>query len=112
MITLEQGMIVLVPFPYSDLSNFKVRPALVVSNKHFRGHDAIFCAITSKTSKGNEISFSNENLEKGQLPVTSYVKAGKVFTLEKSLIKKIVAKISAEKIKEVAVELAKILKPD
>lgn len=111
MITPEQGNIVLVPFPYSNLADFKTRPALVISNAYFYGKDAILCGITSKSSRGNEISLSNGDLENGRLPVASYIKAGKIFTLEKLLIKKIVAKISAKKMHEVAVEMAKILKP-
>ncbi len=107
--TLEQGNIVLVSFPFSNLSSLKTRPALVVSNGYFHGQDTILCAITSQTSKRNEVSLANDDLVKGRLPVTSYVRVGKIMTIAKSLIKKIVAKISAEKMKEVAEALAKIL---
>lgn len=41
-----KGDIVVVPFPFSDLSNFKKRPALVIST--LKGDDLILCQITSQ----------------------------------------------------------------
>jgi len=49
---VNQKSIVLVPFPYSDLSGRKVRPALIVSNPRFNEHeDVIVCALTSSIKK-------------------------------------------------------------
>lgn len=43
-----QKSIVLVPFPYSDQTGSKVRPALIISNQKFNSNDdAIICALTS-----------------------------------------------------------------
>jgi len=42
-----KGDIVIVPFPFSDLSNSKRRPALVLVD--FKGNDLILCQITSQT---------------------------------------------------------------
>ncbi|MGH3088030.1 MAG: type II toxin-antitoxin system PemK/MazF family toxin, partial [Rubrobacteraceae bacterium] len=44
------GSVVLVPFPFTDLSGRKRRPALVVSPEGFHGEDLILCAITSQLS--------------------------------------------------------------
>ena len=41
-----KGDVVVLPFPFSDLSNSKKRPALVVAN--LEGEDIILCQITSK----------------------------------------------------------------
>lgn len=41
------GDVVVVPFPFSDLSASKKRPALVVAT--LSGDDVILCQITSKT---------------------------------------------------------------
>ena len=45
----KQKEIVLVPFPYSDLSATKKRPVLIVSNNHYNNNfeDVIVCVITS-----------------------------------------------------------------
>lgn len=48
---LQRGDVVLVPFPFSDLSATKVRPAVVVSSPlyHATEPDLILAALTSKT---------------------------------------------------------------
>jgi mRNA interferase MazF len=89
--TYEQGDIVLVPFPFTDLSTVKKRPALVVSanwyNKRYR--DVVLVAVTSHVPlildeldyKLTESDFKTDKLYKD-----SIVKLGKVFTIENSLI--------------------------
>lgn len=48
----RRGEVVLVPFPFSDLSTTKVRPAIVVSNDacHQLEPDLLLAAITSNVS--------------------------------------------------------------
>ena len=46
MAKFVKGSIVIVPFPFSDLSNSKRRPALVLAN--LKGDDLILCQITSQ----------------------------------------------------------------
>jgi len=50
--TFQRGDVVLVPFPFSDLSTAKVRPAAVVSGSlyHATEPDLILVAITSKVT--------------------------------------------------------------
>lgn len=79
----------LVPFPYTDLSSVKTRPALVISKLN-DGEDIILVAITSKIDKeGFEIK--NNSLKQGLLPKVSLVKTNKVVSLKKTIIKKRVA---------------------
>lgn len=108
--TLRQGDIVLIPFPFTDLNEIKIRPALVVSNKTLKSRDIILCCITSQKSKKHEVTLTNKDLLYGELPVTSYIRAGKIITLEKSLIQKTVARINTEKMKNVIGELMEIIK--
>lgn len=61
-----KGDIVVVPFPFSDLSRSKRRPALVV--QHFEGEDLLLAQITSKTVRDNfAISLSENEFETGSL---------------------------------------------
>jgi len=48
----QRGDVVLVPFPFSDLSTSKVRPAVIVSGAayHATEPDLILAAITSKVA--------------------------------------------------------------
>jgi len=44
---MNTGTIVLIPFPFAELTNIKVRPALVVSATKDKYRDLILCAISS-----------------------------------------------------------------
>ncbi len=95
MMTYEQGDIVLVPFPFTDLTTVKKRPALVVSanwyNKRYR--DVVLVAVTSHVPlilDELDYKITESDFKTGKLYKDSIVKLGKVFTIENSLnIKKI-----------------------
>ena len=100
----KQGEIVLVPFPYSDLSASKRRPALVVSNDNYNNQfaDIVVCVITSNLFKDNfSIDLISEDLETGLLPETSVIKCHKLFTIEQLKIDKRFSKIKKTKFDEV-----------
>ena len=83
----EQRDIVLIPFPYSDLTGTKQKPALIVSNgKLNNSQDRICVLITSvKTNKGIKI----EKIDvEGELPFESFVKPYRLFTISENKIKK------------------------
>lgn len=50
---MKRGDIVLIKFPFTDLSTIKVRPALVISSNKYNnsGEDAIFLCISSNINK-------------------------------------------------------------
>ena len=94
----EQGEILIVPFPFSDLSGIKQRPVLVISRLFYnrKTEDIITCGITSNLKDSEFCVFiNNKNLEHGQIPKPSMIKVDKLFTLEKSIIKKRIAKIDS-----------------
>jgi mRNA interferase MazF len=93
----KQREIVLVPFPYSDLSSSKRRPVLIVSNNVFNNEfpDVLVCVITSNLFLDSySIKLENDDLEMGVLPESSVVKTHKLFTIEKT---KIIKKFSVVK---------------
>jgi len=98
-IVFEQGEIVIVPFPFSDLRGIKQRPVLIISKEEYNQdcEDVITCGITSnlKDSKFSVLVKKN-NLIEGAIPSKSRVKIDKLFTLEKDIIKKKIAKIDDE----------------
>jgi mRNA interferase MazF len=51
------GSIVLAPFPFTDLSGDKRRPALVVSRDNHRRADLMVCFITSVPRAGPDVAF-------------------------------------------------------
>jgi len=111
----KQGTIVLVPFPFTDLSAQKRRPALVISPGWFNNSydDVVLSAITSvipdNLSDQEDIicEISYEDLEIGTIPAKSIVKILKIFTCEQNIIEKEVAQLKRAKITEVLEKLKK-----
>jgi mRNA interferase MazF len=92
----DQRDIVLIPFPYSDLTGAKQRPALILSNNTLnKEEDRICCLITSKRSSEG-VSISNTNFEKGTLPFQSWVKPHRLFTIHQKIIRKKLCTVTKE----------------
>jgi mRNA interferase MazF len=79
------GAVVLVSFPFSDLSQSKLRPAVCLADA---GHgDFVLCQITSKTY-GDKLAVPilQSDFSTGSLRVASYARPGKLFTANRALI--------------------------
>ena len=84
----EQKDIVLIPFPYSDLTGAKQRPALIISNKRLnKTQDKICCLITTNKSK-ESILIEKDSFEKGKLPFKSWIKTYRLFTIHEKIIRR------------------------
>jgi mRNA-degrading endonuclease toxin of MazEF toxin-antitoxin module len=84
-----RGTVVLVPFPFTDLSGRKRRPALVVSPGRFHDEDLILCAITSRVPErlsAWEVPLAAGDMAEEELPRTSIIKVSKLFTMHKKLV--------------------------
>ena len=77
---LKPGDIVLIPFPYSDLSSAKKRPVVVV-NAPDRFGDFVAAGITSVEQAENAVELEVGSLLNGRLPKRSWVRTEKLFTL-------------------------------
>lgn len=89
----EQGDILIVPFPFSDLSAIKQRPVLVLSKEN-TGPDIITCGITSNLNdRERSVLIDETNLQSGGIPVKSRIKVDKLFTLESTIVRKRIAKL-------------------
>jgi len=84
--------IVLVDFPFSDLTKIKKRPALVI--KSLEGDKTILCQITTKKRWINkyEILLPKQSC-KGNIMFDSFVYLDMIFTLYKNLIHEKIGKI-------------------
>ena len=106
---MNPGEIVLIPFPFTDLSSIKVRPALIVSNHNLKGEDIIVMGISSKRSTVQTMPLVSSELSKGSLPFTSYLKLGKIVTLDRKMVRKRVALLKQEKLKTILHEFYKLI---
>ena len=101
------GSIVLVPFPFSDLSQSKLRPAVVLAGAG-RG-DVVLCQITSNPyADPLAVELSASDFVTGSLQRTSYARPGKLFTASSILLVRVVGTLRPEslsRITECVVEL-------
>lgn len=111
-IHLEQGDILLVPFPFSDQSGRKVRPVIVMSKKEFNedSQDIIIVGVTSNISKDRyTLGLTNKDLEQGHLFTECCVKCENILKLDKELIIKKIGKIKKEKFKQIIIKILEII---
>jgi mRNA interferase MazF len=101
-ILMMQGDILLVPFPFSDLSGTKVRPVVVTSNDKFNksSSDVIVSCITSKHSARFE-KITSESLRVGTLHKTCYVKHESLIKLDKKIFIKKIGSLKTPLIKNI-----------
>ncbi len=86
------GDIVLVKFPFTDLKNSKKRPVLVVkSQSDF--NDIVCLQITSSSRQANLLKIENDDFVDAPLPLASFVKYDKCFTINSEIIEKKIAKV-------------------
>jgi len=86
MAKFVKGEVVVIPFPFSDLSGSKRRPALVLAD--LPGADLILCQITSQNSPKDPfaIPLVAADFKTGSLPVASNIRPNRIFTADKNLI--------------------------
>ncbi|MBX3059445.1 MAG: type II toxin-antitoxin system PemK/MazF family toxin [Anaerolineae bacterium] len=100
----EQGDIVLVPVPFTDLSSQKRRPVIVISTNQYnqQSPDMIVVAMTSRplqTSYG--FTITNNDLEKGNLNRSGQVRVDKIYTLSQSIVVKTFGRVDATILKRI-----------
>jgi len=107
-----KGKIVLLPFPFTDLTTAKLRPALVI----YEGEkDVIVAFISSKVSSRSPetnilLTKERRGFRRTGLKVDSVIRVDKIATLLKDLVVGELGEVDEEIRKEVNQKLRKILK--
>jgi mRNA interferase MazF len=108
MATFVKGDIIIVPFPFSDLTQTKRRPALVVAN--LEGDDLILCQITSKAIRDDyAIPLENTDFETGSLNQPSNIRPNRLFTADRGIILYKVGSLSSKKLQATIDKIIEIL---
>lgn len=92
---LEPGEIVRIPFPFSDLATTKRRPVLALTPADEYG-DFIGVAITSKSASAGALPIGAADLARGALPLASWVRPTKLFTITATLASEPVAAVTPQ----------------
>ena len=109
MVAPARGSVVLVPFPFSDLSQAKRRPAVVLADAE-RG-DWILCQVTSKSySDARAVELTDADFEQGSLRLVSYARPAKLFTAHESLFLSEAGVLGAEALKRITDEVVSVIR--
>jgi mRNA interferase MazF len=105
---LVRGDVVVLLFPFSDLSSSRKRPAVVVTN--LTGDDLILAQITTASSRSDEyaVPLETDDFQTGKLTVSSLVRTNKLFTADVSIISSKIGALNESKIKEIQNSLVNI----
>ncbi|MBI4521861.1 MAG: type II toxin-antitoxin system PemK/MazF family toxin [Gemmatimonadetes bacterium] len=109
VVTPSAGGIVLVPFPFSDLSQAKLRPAVALADAG-RG-DWILCQVTSNPyGDPRAVHLTPSSFGFGSLRADSYARPGKLFTASRELMVAEVATLSPEAHEHLIDAVVKVLR--
>ena len=101
--------VVVVPFPLSDLSKAKRRPALVLAE--LEGDDLILCQITSRAvSDRYAVSLTDADFTQGGLRLDSNVRPNRLFTADNAIVLYRVGSLARTKLLEVVDRVVSILR--
>jgi len=106
-----KGDIVVVPFPFSDLTTAKKRPAFVLTP--LEGDDIILCQITSKKVKDTySIPIDSPHFMEGDLRQQSNVRPNRIFTADSHIVLYKVGHLQSGKTKEIIEKVIMIIRGD
>ncbi len=94
---MRQQDLLWIRFPYSNLEESKVRPAVIVSNDPYnqQNQDIIVCAITSNLKETHySLPLDNHHLIQGHLTIQSRIRADKILQVSKQLALKSFGRIN------------------
>ncbi len=105
-----KGDVVVVPFPFSDLTRAKRRPALVIAE--LEGDDLILCQITSHSVRDRyAVPIDENDFETGTLRQRSNLRPNRIFTADRHIILYRAGHLKPEKMNEVIKEIVGFLRP-
>jgi mRNA interferase MazF len=98
MSNYSRGEVILVRYPFSDLSGSKIRPAVIINAVH-TSKDVFILPLTSKTQSLMAGEFVLTNWSQAGLNVETAAKRG-IYTVHQNLIVQRVGKVSGADLKD------------
>jgi mRNA interferase MazF len=109
MVAPSAGAVVLVTFPFSDLSQSKLRPAVVLAKAG--KSDWILAQITSNAySDPRGTKLTDDNFSSGSLRTVSYARPAKLFTANNTLIAAQVGRLTSDTLKQIVEAVCELLR--
>ena len=109
MVTPSAGSVILVPFPFSDLSKSKLRPAVALADAG-KG-DWLLCQVTSKQySDPRAVELTGGSFRSGSLHLVSYARPSKLFTANQGLMIREVGVLKGDALEQIVEALVDLLR--
>jgi len=100
--------VVVLPFPFSNLSGSKRRPALVLAD--LPGADILLCQITSQATRDAlALPLTATDFASGALPVASFIRPSRLFTADKSIIVRKAGSLRADLQRQVVAAIVRLI---
>ena len=94
----EQGDIVLIPVPFTDLSSTKRRPVVIISNDAYnrKVSDVVVVAMTSNPEIADySLTITSADLELGALNRPGKIRVDKIYTLSSAIVVKTFGRVNS-----------------
>jgi len=89
----KRGELLLVPFPFTDLSAAKRRPVVALTASDNYG-DFIALPVTSRPQTRHGIPLASADLVRGRLPAPSWIRTDRIVTLNGTLVVKSIGQVN------------------
>lgn len=103
---MDKGDIVLIPFPYTDLSGSKLRPVVILFET---AQDLVVCFITTQLTYKEPTDFEITPSLINGLKWQSLVRASKIATINKSLSEGVFGRLNQAELIQLDINLKKLL---
>ncbi len=103
---MTKGDIVLITFPFTDLTGQKLRPAIVLANTNL---DITVCFITTQIQQQENTDIELIPTSINGIRKQSIVRTSKIATLDKKLAKGLLGRLTMNEISELNSKLKKLL---
>ncbi|MCC5601041.1 type II toxin-antitoxin system PemK/MazF family toxin [Nostoc favosum] len=105
---LAKGDVISIPFPFSDASATKRRPALVIAESD--SNNIMVCPITSKPGRDYEIKLEDQDFRVGKISLSPcYIRPNIIATVDKTNVIRFIGKLKDQKVNEVITGIIEIL---
>lgn len=108
----QQWELVFIKFPFTDLSDYKLRPALVISNQWYNKKDNVLLVwvFGNEGIKDFSVPITSDDLQSWKMLKPSFFRLQNVFSLDKKLIEKKIWKVKQLKLKQITEKLTTYIK--
>jgi mRNA interferase MazF len=103
-----KGDVVVLSFPFSDLSDYKRRPALVLADAG--GNALLLCQITSQTIRDRyAVRLEPADFDSGSLAKSSFIRPNRIFSADEQIVVYRAGHVKKATIDETVSNLVKLL---